>query len=159
MARKVPRDSDGLSILEVRFCLACARGESYSQAWRIATGRLGASTEVAANGGERYNKRQPVRDRVRALLDAQKISDLLSQAAWGKRVMEDWELGRRLKNGALINGSARLLAMGLGIAEKITLTSEGLTDDQLVSSLAKDDPVLAAKLQALLGADTFDTKH
>ena len=101
--------------------------------------------------------------RIQSLLDAAKVSDLLSAGVWLDQLKTDVATARAAGNfNAVMNGT-RLLGQALGVLrDNVNLTVEQRSSDQdLVRTVAGDDPAMAKKIASVIGApDGFEsTRH
>ena len=156
---KMPRDEDGLTVVEAKAAALCAQGLSQSEAYRQATGTTRAKPETVHKRASDMFKRAHVRGRVRELLDAAKPQDILSVGRWMDQLVLDVETARVAGNHNAVMNGTRLLGQALGtLRDTVSLSVEARTDDDtLLEQLADGDSVTRAALQRLLGAkESFD---
>ena len=159
---KMPRDEDGLTVLEAKAAALCAQGFSQSEAYRQATGTTRAKPETVHKRASDMFKRAHVRGRVRELLSASKLADIESLGEASQKLLEDTEAARQDGNHNAVMGFTRIkMQMHGALKDAVSLSVEQRTDDAtLIEQLAGDDPATAAVLWRVLGApDGFDTRH
>ncbi|MFB3078453.1 MAG: hypothetical protein ACE1Y4_10650 [Lysobacterales bacterium] len=160
---KMPRDEDGLTYIEARAAALCAQGFSQSEAYRQATGTTRAKPETVHKRASDMFKRAHVRGRVRELLKAAKVQDLLSVGQWGEMVLEGARDAREAENWPAFANLTRQLGQAVGaLKDNVNMTIEARQDDAtLIDQLAGDDLTKLAALQTILGApEGFDeTRH
>ena len=104
-----------------------------------------------------------VEARVRELLRASKVQDLVSAGEWGDMLLDKIAKAEADGNHNAVMQGLRLLGQGIGtLKDNVALSIEQRVDDAtLLERLAGDDPAKLAALRTILGAaDTFDeTRH
>ena len=85
---KLARDSDGLSPKEARACVLRAQGYSQAAAWKEAFNKPRATMDQACKAGSTLFAKPYVKGRLRALLDASKVQDIISMGRWGQMVLD-----------------------------------------------------------------------
>ena len=150
---------DGLTPQEAQFCVYLVQGlnqtEAYRRAFNVGRQTQKTSTEKAS----RLSAMGNVQARVRDLLQASKVQDIISVGEWGQMVLEGVEKARTDGNMTAFFNGTRQLGQAVGaLKDNVALTVEQRTDDKaLLDQLAGGDPVKLAALQTVLGAkDTFD---
>ena len=156
---KMARDDDGLSPQESRAAALRAQGHSQSEAYRIAFGVTRAKPETVWKRASDLFKRPHVQGRVRALLRASKLQDMVSIGEWGDMTLDKIMKAEKSGNWNAVMQGLRLLGQGLGaLRDNFAMTIEARTSDvDLIEQLSGSDPVKLSALQTVLGAkDTFD---
>ncbi len=162
MAKRV-EDQDGLTPQEAKACLYRAQGMSQSDAYRKGFNKPRASAKTINEKACRLFARAAVQARVRELLRASKVQDLVSAGEWGDMLLAKIAKAEADGNHNAVMQGLRLLGQGIGtLKDNVALTVEQRSDDDtLLERLAGDDPAKLAALRTILGAaDTFDeTRH
>ncbi len=159
---KMPRDDDGLSPQESRAAVLRAQGLTQADAYRQAFGVKRAKQKSVIERASRVFAKDNMKSRVRELLKAARVEDIDS-------VGQAFDDLLRLLAKAETDGNwtaaanlmrQRLQAHGI-LRDRVAFTLEQqASDDDLIKSLAGDDPAKLAALRTILGApNTFDTQH
>jgi hypothetical protein len=162
MAKRV-EDQDGLTPQEAKACLYRVQGLDQTEAYRRAFDVGRQSQKTSTEKASRLFARGKLQARIQALLDAARVSDLLSAGVWLDQLKADVATARAAGNfNAVMNGT-RLLGQALGVLrDNVNVTVERrASDNELIALLAKDNPDLAAALRKNMGApDGFEeTRH
>ncbi len=161
MAKRI-EDQDGLTPEEAKACLYRAQGLSQSSAYRQAFNKPQAKPKTINEKACRLFAKPATQARVRELLKAQKLQDMVSIGEWGDMTLDKIMKAEEAGNWNAVMQGIRLLGQGLGaLKDSVALTVEQRTDDaDLLKQLAGDDPAKLAALQTILGApEGFDTRH
>ena len=95
-------------------------------------------------------------------LSASKLADLESLGEASQKLLEDIDAARERGNDNAVMGFTRIkMQMHGALKDAVSLSVEQrASDDDLIKSLAGDDPAKLAALRTILGApNTFDTRH
>ncbi len=158
MPQRTVRDTDGLTPQEAKFCALLAQGYTQADAVREAYNLRKAKPDTVYEKGSRLFRKPEVKARVSSLLREAKILDLISIGEWAAKVKEDYESARAAGNWTAASQFARLLGQSLGVlSQKIIVnTTDTLSDEKLIDSLAQGDEMKAAMLREMIGQDSFD---
>ncbi len=162
MAKRI-EDQGGLTPQEAQACVYRATGLSQSAAYRRAFNVKRIKPETVWNKASKLFSRSEVQARVRELLSAAKVQDLLSVGQWGEMVLEGARDAREAENWPAFANLTRQLGQAVGaLKDNVNMTIEARQDDAtLIDQLSGDDPATAAALRQVLGAaDSFgETRH
>ncbi len=160
---KMPRDEDGLTVVEAKAAALCAQGFSQSEAYRQATGTIRAKPETVHKRASDMFKRAHVRGRVRELLRLAKVQDIETVGESYAKMLEDMEAARLDGNHNAVMGYTRIKMQAHGmLRDNVSMTMESsLSDEDLIQRMVGDDPTKIAALQTILGAaEGFgETRH
>ncbi len=160
MSKRV--ELDGLTPQEAQACVYRAQGLSQSDAYRRAFNKPQAKPKTINEKACRLFARPATQARVIELLRAAKVQDIVSVGKWGQMVLDGVEKAWKDKNMTAYFNGTRQLGQAVGaLKDNVALTIEQrASDDDLIKSLAGDDPVKLAALRTILGApNSFDTQH
>ena len=162
MAKRV-EDQDGLTPEEAKACLYRAQGMTQSDAYRRAFNKPQAKPKTINEKACRLFAKPATQARVRELLSAAKVQDIISVGEWGQMVLEGVEKARADDNMTAFFNGTRQLGQAVGALQgDVSLTMEARADDKtLVEQLAGKDKDKLALAREMLGApDEFgDTRH
>ena len=160
---KMPRDEDGLTVVEAKAAALCARGFTQSEAYRQATGTTRAKPETVHKRASDMFKRAHVQGRVRELLRLAKVQDIETVGESYAKMLEDMEAARTDQNHNAVMGYTRIKMQAHGmLRDNVSMTMESsLSDEELLQRMAGADPARIAAMRVILGAqDSFgETKH
>ena len=158
MAKRV-EDEDGLTPHEAKASLYRAQGMSQSDAYRKAFNKPRASAKTINEKACRLFAKPAVQARVRELLKASKLQDMVSIGEWGDMTLDKIMKAENSGNWNAVMQGLRLLGQGLGaLKDTVSMTVEERTSDaDLIERLAGGDAAKATALQRILGVkDSFD---
>lgn len=144
---------------EAKACVYRAQGLSQSEAVRQAFKRVPTSTKLVNEKASRLFARPAVQARIRELLLAAKVTDIISIGRWGQMVLDGAEEARVAGNMAAFANLTRQLGQAVGaLKDTVSMTVEQRTSDkELIEQLSNDEPATLAALQRVLGGkDSFD---
>ena len=153
------RDQYGLTPKEAEFARLIAQGHTGAEAYRIAY-QSEAKPEAVWASASQVRARAKVRLRIKDLLSQARLQDLDSIGEAIQRTKELIGLAADARNySAAMKGNSDLLKMhGLLRDTLVVQWEQGLSDDQLVTRLAGNDPVRLEAARRLLSApNSFDT--
>ncbi len=156
---KMPRDEDGLTVVEAKAAALCAQGFTQSEAYRQATGTTRARPETVHKRASDMFKRAHVQGRVRELLRLAKVQDIESVGESYAKMLEDMEAARKDGNHNAVMGYTRIKMQAHGmLKDNVSMTMESsLSDEDLIQRMADGDPATLAALQQILGVkEGFD---
>ena len=160
-----PRDENGLTLQEERFCQLLVRGMSQRQAYRQAFDNLKSADQRIDERASKLKAKLPVGARLLAILKAAKLSDLDSPGAAVADMLADLSRARAADNWTAVMAGHRIRYSSHGLMrDNLTITAEQLLDDaDLAKRLSKGDAAKEQALRVVLGNASFDeqpeTKH
>ncbi len=148
---------DELTPKQAEFCRLVACGLNASDAYRQshdATRQRPTSVNVAAS---KLMARATIKQRVRELLRAARVEDVLSVGEHMVHLCEDREAAKADGNHTAVAAFDRCLAQVLGMTSNtlVLAAEKSETDEQLIARLAQGDEKRAALLRELIGRDSF----
>ena len=158
MTKRALRDPvTGLFPNEEAFARACLRmnqSDAYRSTLKPETARQ-LSTEQVNERSSRMAAKPAVSARVRALVDEAKISDLDTAGSAYTQLCSLLAKATDAKNWTACAAFMRLKLQVLGMLKEIVMLSpeQGISDDDLIKRVAKDNPGLAIALRNSLGKD------
>lgn len=157
MAKRI--ELDGLTPQEAEAAKLRATGLSQAEAYRRAFKVQRMKPKKVYEKASTLFGRPAVKGRVRELLKAAKVQDLISVGEWLELVRDGVEKAKADNNMTAFFNGTRQLGQALGaLKDNVNLTVEQqMSDAELIERLAMDDPAKVAALQQILGAaDKFD---
>ena len=112
MAKRV-EDQDNLTPQEAQACVYRAQGLDQTEAYRRAFDVGRQSQKTSTEKASRLFARGKVQARIQSLLDAAKVSDLLSAGAWLDQLKTDVATARAAGNHNAVMNGTRLLGQAL----------------------------------------------
>ncbi len=148
---------DELTPKQAEFCRLVACGLNASDSYRQshdATRQRPTSVNVAAS---KLTAKATIKQRVRELLRAARVEDVLSVGEHMAHLCEDREAAKADGNHTAIAAFDRTLATVLGMTANTVLVAaeKSETDDELIARLSGGDEHKATMLRSIIGKDSF----
>lgn len=152
-----PKVSDGLTIKEAEFARLVACGHTQTDAIALVSNLKRAKPETIRNMGCKFMARPHVKARVRELLKAARIEDILTVGQHVRDILDHRNAAFADGNHTAVAAHDKTLAQILGMTSlRVVVDPEkSQSDEDLVASLAQGDEHKARMLRAVMGKDGF----
>ena len=131
----------------------CTQSEAYRRAYNVRR----AKPETVWNEASKLFRNPQVATRVRELLAAARMEQIISHGEHLKGMIERRDAAQQAGNLTAASSWDKTISQCLGMTrEHVVLSAEkSLTDEELIASLAQGDEHRAKMLRAVLGKDGF----
>lgn len=149
---------DALTPQEMCFARLRAQGLPPVDAYREAFNKTRLKRENCTEQAYRIQRKPQVATMVKTLLDSAEKSQILTYGRWLSMMVDAFHDSLEEGNRTAAASFGRLMGQGIGaLQEKLAISDERLTEEQLLERLGSNDPVLAERVHRLVNAKrSFD---